>query len=67
MTQYYVSAESFNGAALKLVESARDLYPGEPETIRQVARALQAVEMDQAGGCSGQPGTLPLALDPQGW
>lgn len=67
LTQYYVSSETFNGAAAKLVQASRDLYPTEPQTITAVQRALQSVEMDQAGHCSGQPATVPLALDAVGW
>ncbi len=67
MTQYYSTTESYNGAYAKLVQSAVDLYGADSVEACQTTRALQAVELDQPGACSGQPARLPAALDVEGW
>ncbi len=67
MSQYYVSAETFNGAFFKLNQACQDLYGSEPSTCNQVRRALQSVEMDQPGRCSGLSGTVPSCVDAIGW
>jgi Zn-dependent metalloprotease len=67
LVHYFVSSETFNGAYAKLQQAAVDLYPADKQTIAQVRRAFQAVEMDQPGKCSGIPARVPQALDIQGW
>ena len=64
---YYSASESFNGAYLDWIQASTDLYGAASETTRQVTRALQAVELDQPGRCSGLPARLPQATDVEGW
>ena len=67
VTQYYAQTENFNGAYAEWIQSAADLYgAGSPECL-QTRRALQSVEMDQPGYCSGLPARLPQATDVEGW
>ena len=66
-TRYYAKAETFNGAYYKLVQAAIDLYGSGSEEALQLTRALQSVELDQAGGCSGVPLRFPGSLDVEGW
>ena len=67
VTQYYSTTETFNGAYVKLIQAAADLYGADSLEVRQVRRALQSVELDQPGFCSGQPPRVPDALDLEGW
>ena len=67
MTQYYSRTETFNGAYAKLIQSAADLYGADSPECLQTRRALQSVELDQPGYCSGLPARPPAALDPVGW
>jgi Zn-dependent metalloprotease len=67
VTQYYSTAETFNGAYVKLIQAATDLHGADSLEVRQVRRALQSVELDQPGFCSGQPARVPDALDLEGW
>ncbi|MCX6917573.1 MAG: M4 family metallopeptidase [Verrucomicrobia bacterium] len=67
LTQYYSSTETFNGAYYKLLQASSDLYGADSETTRQLRRALQAVELDQAGLCSGLPPRPPEAVDMDGF
>ncbi len=60
---YYSASESFNGAYLDWIQASTDLYGATSETTRQVTRALQAVELDQPGLCSGIPAHPPAATD----
>ena len=55
---YYSVNTDFNDAFNALTQACNDLYS--EADCRQVISALQAVEMDQAGYCSGIPG-LPAA------
>jgi Zn-dependent metalloprotease len=66
-TRYYAKAETFNGAYYKLIQAAIDLYGSGSEEALQLTRALQSVELDQAGGCSGVPLRFPGSLDVEGW
>lgn len=50
---YYAASETFNGAYNGLIQACHDLYPA--ADCDQLTRALQAVEMDQPGACSGLP------------
>ncbi len=53
-TTYFVSTETFNQAVVSLQQSCIDLYDAtHPEYLTTVTAALQAVEMDQPGRCSG--------------
>ena len=67
VTQYYSRTETFSGAYSEWIQAATDLYGAGSEEVRQTTRALQAVEMDQPGYCSGQPARVPHALDLEGW
>ena len=67
VTQYYAQTETFNGAYPKWIQAATDLYGVGSEEVRQTTRALQAVELDQPGYCSGLPPRPPQALDVEGW
>ena len=66
-TRYYAKAETFNGAYYKLIQAAIDLYGSGSEEALQLTRALQSVELDQAGACSGVPLRFPGSLDVEGW
>ena len=44
--------------------AAADLYPND---VAEVRKALQAVELDQAGFCSNQAPRIPQSLDLEGW
>lgn len=61
MMSYYAQAETFNAAYAHIIQAAEDLYG--PEDVEQVRRALQAVEMDQSGRCSGGTEIPPAADD----
>jgi len=54
---YFSSTVSFNEAYADLIQASNDLYPA--SVTAEVTKALQAVEMDQPGLCSGQPETQP--------
>lgn len=56
-TEYYTPTTDFNGAYTALLAACADLYS--VSDCREVAKALKAVELDQAGFCSGTPGTTP--------
>jgi len=54
-TVYYITSTNFNGAYDALIAACGDLYGGTSSTdCINVRKALQAVEMDQPGYCSGQ-------------
>ena len=53
LTTYYTPSETFNGAYTALRQACLDLYG--PADCAQLTTALQAVEMDQPGACSGLP------------
>ncbi|MFH1781948.1 MAG: M4 family metallopeptidase [Patescibacteria group bacterium] len=55
---YYTPSTDFNAAYTSVLQSCYDLY-GYSSDCRQVKKALMAVEMDQAGACSGEEGTTP--------
>ena len=67
VTQYYSSSASFNSAYYNWIQAATDLYGAGSDEVRQVTRAIQSVELDQPGYCSGLPARLPAAVDPVGW
>ena len=67
VTQYYAQSETFNGAYYKLIQACSDLYGADSDATRQLRRALQSVELDQAGLCSGTPPRLPEAVDVEGF
>lgn len=67
VTQYYSTSATFNEAYADLIQAATDLYGVGSEEVRQTTRALQAVELDQPGYCSGLPPRPPQALDVEGW
>lgn len=56
-TVYFTRTATFNEAYFGLLQAAADLYP--QEIVDQVRIALQAVEMDQPGLCSGLPAQTP--------
>lgn len=56
-TTYFTRSVTFNEAYFALQQAAADLYP--QEVVDQVRIALQAVEMDQPGACSGIPAQTP--------
>jgi hypothetical protein len=53
LTQYYQPSETFNLAYQALRQACLDLYS--TADCAEVTKALQAVEMDQPGKCSGLP------------
>lgn len=55
-TQYYSGTPTFNSAYNSQIQACVDLYGAGSETCTQLARALQAVEMDQIGLCSDPTG-----------
>ncbi len=59
VTQYYGENETFNGAYYGLVQACKDIYGVNTKECIQVARALQSVEIDQPGYCSGESGSTP--------
>lgn len=61
MMSYYAQTETFNAAYAHIIQAAEDLYG--PADVEQVRRALQAVEMDQSGRCSGGTEIPPEADD----
>lgn len=63
VTNYYSNSESFSSAYYAQVNACKDLYGSSSETCNSVARALQAVEMDQPGKCSGIPSKEPTCKD----
>jgi Zn-dependent metalloprotease len=67
VTQYYSSSASFNSGYYNWIQAAADLYGADSPECLQTRRALQSVELDQPGYCSGLPARLPAALDPVGW
>lgn len=54
---YFTRTVTFNEAYFALQQAAADLYP--QAVVDQVRIALQAVEMDQPGLCSGLPPRVP--------
>ena len=54
---YFHSGETFNEAFADMQEACSDLYPA--ETCAELTKALQAVQMDQPGTCTGQTGSFP--------
>ena len=64
---YYSANASFYEAYWDWIQAATDLYGVGSEEVRQTTRALQAVELDQPGYCSGLPPRPPQALDVEGW
>ena len=58
---YYAASETFNGAYQGLRQACLDLYPA--ADCAQLTKALQAVELDQPGKCSGLP-ALPATCAP---
>ncbi len=64
ITRYYTPNTSFNAAYAAILQAATDLYPND---VAEVRKALQAVELDQAGFCSKQAPRIPQSLDLEGW
>ncbi|MEK7539808.1 MAG: M4 family metallopeptidase, partial [Patescibacteria group bacterium] len=60
-TTYYTTTTDFNGAYTALLAACRDLYAA--DVCKQVEKALRAVELDQAGFCSGEPAADPGCAD----
>jgi len=56
-TEYYTPTETFNGAYALFLQACGDLYAG--EDCDELRKALQSVELDQPGKCSGLPGSVP--------
>lgn len=56
-TTYFTTTTDFNGAYTALLAACADLYT--TEDCQEVEKALLAVELDQAGFCSGVAGTVP--------
>ena len=63
VTQYYSTSATFNDAYADLIQAATDLYGAGSDEVRQTTRALQSVELDQPGYCSGLPARAPAAAD----
>jgi len=59
-TTYFTRTTTFNEAVIALQMACQDLYGAtHPEYLASVTAALQAVEMDQPGFCSGIPAVAP--------
>lgn len=56
-TTYFTTTTTFNEGYAAILQAAADLYG--PEVVAQVRAALQAVELDQPGRCSGLPEEEP--------
>lgn len=58
---YFSTTVTFNEAYTDLVQACNDLYPPAefPYVVENVTNALQAVELDQPGLCSGIPESAP--------
>lgn len=54
---YFSSSPTFNEAYADLIQACTDLYPA--SVVAEVTKALQSVEMDQPGLCSGIPEVAP--------
>ena len=61
MTSYYSASVTFNEAYFDILQAASDLYGA--DDVAQVQNALQAVEMDHPGPCSGQPMPASEVID----
>jgi Zn-dependent metalloprotease len=59
---YFTRTVSFNEAYVGLIQACNDLYDG--ETCAELEKALQAVELDQPGLCSGIPAVTPACATP---
>jgi Zn-dependent metalloprotease len=58
---YTTSTESFNAFVVHTNQACQDLYAStHPEYCTALAKAYQAVEMDQAGKCSNQTEQAPI-------
>ena len=64
---FYSSSASFNSAYYNRIQAATDLYGAGSDEVRQVTCAMQSVELDHPGYCSGLPARLPQAVDEVGW
>ncbi len=59
-TVYYTPSTDFNEAYNNLISACGDLYGGtDSSDCKNVKKALQSVEMDQSGYCSGLPEAVP--------
>lgn len=58
---YYTTSSNFNDSYDALVASCGDLYGSSSRECKNVTKALQAVEMNQAGYCSGEEAVSPRA------
>lgn len=57
-TTYLSSTSNFNSTYDGIVAACDDLY-GTDDSCKEVIKAMRAVEMDQAGKCSGKPAKAP--------
>ena len=62
MTVYYVQPETFNQAFYHYQQACSDLYSA--SECAAVTNALQAVELDQSGRCSGGTEVTPACAVP---
>jgi bacillolysin len=62
LTQYFIPAQTFNAAYTAFIQSCQDLTQNSVTTTsdcEELTKALQAVELDQPGACSGIPRVEP--------
>jgi thermolysin len=59
LTSYFVSSTDFNGAYNALNQACTDLYGSGSAECAETKKALQSVEMDQGGLCSGEARIQP--------
>lgn len=64
LTQYLTPSSGFNNAYNALITSCNDLYGAGSADCLEVTKALQVVEMDQAGLCSDQAAVAPACAGP---
>ncbi|NQV13427.1 MAG: M4 family metallopeptidase, partial [Parcubacteria group bacterium] len=62
-TNYYTTSTDFNGAYNALISACGDLYGATSSDCVATRKALQAVEMDQAGACSSTARVAPICAD----
>jgi bacillolysin len=59
LTSYFTSSTDFNGAYHAFNQACNDLYGSGSSDCTETKKALQSVEMDQGGQCSGEARIQP--------
>jgi Zn-dependent metalloprotease len=61
LTSYFISSTDFNGAYNAFNQACSDLYGSGSADCTETKKALQSVEMDQGGQCSGEARIQPCS------